>query len=133
MTEEMEKIIDLHYEDSIELPENKLLYFKRIVNYKCTYRQAVKISIEDLENGMTIELGTYFDATWKFSSPMNERIFWQNVKSNMLKFKEVFDRLRLPIPTSKEVHAYHIISKKVSMNTSNHFNKFLNIFKGSHV
>ena len=44
MTEEIEKLIDLHYADSIELPENRLLCFKRVPDYRRTDRQAVKVS-----------------------------------------------------------------------------------------
>lgn len=128
MTEEMEKMIDLYYEDSIELPENRLLNFKRISNHKCTDRQAVKVSIEDLETETTIDLGLYFDAKWTFSSPMNERMFWKNAKENTEEFKEIFDRMRLPIP-GKEFLAYRIRFRQLSDRASSKLDKLTTIFK----
>ena len=128
MTDEMEKLIDLYYEDSIELPENRLLNFKRVLNYKFTDRQAVKISIEDPETGSNIELGTYFDAAWKFSSPMNERIFWQHSKLNVLAFKEVFDRMRMRIP-GKEFHAYRLKFRQLSDHATSGLDKLTTLFK----
>jgi hypothetical protein len=128
MTEEMEKMIDLYYEDSIELPENRLLCFKRISNHKCTDRQSVRVSIEDLETETTTELGLYFDAKWTFSSPMNERIFWQHVKSNILTFREVFDRMRMKVP-GREFHAYKIRFSQLSGRTSSKLDKLTTIFK----
>ena len=128
MTDEMEKLIDLYYEDSIELPENRLLCFKRVSNYKCTERQAVKVSIEDLETETSIELGIYFDAVWKFSSPMNERTFWQHVKSNIENFREVFDRMRMKVP-GREVHAYKIKFRQLTGRTSSKMDKLTKIFK----
>jgi hypothetical protein len=128
MTEEMEKIIDSYYEDSIELTENRQLCFKRLLNYRRTERQAVKVSIDDLDNGTSIELGIYFDAVWKFSSPMNERTFWQQVKSNMLEFKEVFDRMRMKLP-GREFHAYKIKFGQLSGRTSSKLDKLTTLFK----
>lgn len=128
MTEEMEKLIDLYYEDSIELPENRLLCFKRISNHKCTDRQAVRVSIEDLETETKTELGLYFDAKWTFSSPMNERIFWHHVKSNIPPFREVFDRMRTKVP-GREFHAYKIKFSQLSDRTSSRIDKLTTIFK----
>ena len=128
MTDEMEKLIDLYYEDSIELPENRLLCFKRVSNYKCTERQSVKVSIDDLETGTSIELGIYFDAVWKFSSPMNERTFWQHVKSNTENFREVFDRMRMKVP-GREFHAYKIKFRQLTDRTSSKMDKLTTIFK----
>jgi hypothetical protein len=124
----MEKIIDSYYEDSIELTENRQLCFKRLLNYRRTERQAVKVSIDDLDNGTSIELGIYFDAVWKFSSPMNERTFWQQVKSNMLEFKEVFDRMRMKLP-GREFHAYKIKFGQLSGRTSSKLDKLTTLFK----
>ena len=128
MTEEMEKLIDLYQEDSIDLPENRVLCFKRIVDYRRTERQAVKVSVEDLETETSIELGTYFDAVWKFSSPMNERTFWQHVKSHTLEFREIFDRLRMKVP-GREFHAYKIRFSQFSSRSSSKLDKLTTIFK----
>jgi hypothetical protein len=128
MTEEMEKLIDLYYEDSIELTENRQLCFKRISEYRRTERQAVKVSIDDLDNGTSIELGIYFDAVWKFSSPMNERTFWQQVKSYTPEFREIFDRLRMKVP-GREFHAYKIRFGQFSGRSSSHVDKLTTIFK----
>jgi hypothetical protein len=128
MTEEMEKLIDLYYEDSIELPENRLLCFKRITNHKCTDRQSVRVSIEDLETETTTELGLYFDAKWTFSSPMNERIFWQHVKSNTPMFRKVFDRMRMKVP-GREIHAYKIRFGQLTNRNSDKLDKLTTIFK----
>ena len=128
MTEEMEKLIDLYYEDSIDLPENRILCFKRISDYRRTERQAVKVSVEDLETETSIELGTYFDAVWKFSSPMNERIFWQHVKSHTSEFREIFDRLRMKVP-GREFHAYKIQFSKFSSRSASNLDKLTTIFK----
>ena len=124
MTEEIEKLIDLHYADSIELPENRLLCFKRVQYYRHTERQAVKVSIEDLENETSIELGIYFDAVWKFSSPMNERTFWQNAKSHAEEFKEVFDRMRVKVP-----RAHAIRFNMLTGRTSSQLDKLTTLFK----
>jgi hypothetical protein len=129
MTEEMEKLIGVYYEDSIELPENRLLCFKRVLNYKFTDRHAVKVSIDDLETGSSIELGMYFDATWTFSSPMNERTFWQHVKSNIHSFREVFDRMRIKVPRIKEFHSYRIKFTQTACSVSSNLDKLTAIFK----
>ena len=130
MTERMEKIIDSYHEGSIELADQKLLCFKRISDYKRTDRRAVKISVEDLETETTIELATYFDAKWPFSSPMSESIFWKYAKEHHVKFKEVFDRLRETVPSSKEIHAARLRFSKLSDNTSSQVDKLSTIFKG---
>jgi hypothetical protein len=128
MTDEMEKLIDIYYEDSIELPDGRLLNFKRIPNHNCTYRRAVRVSLEDLETETTIELGTYFDARWEFTSPMNERIFWQYVKSHTEEFRDIFDRLRIKIP-GKEFHAYKIKFQRFSDTASSGLDRLTQIFK----
>ena len=128
MTEEMEKLIDLYYEDSIDLPENRILCFKRLLDYRGTERQAVKVSVEDLETHTTIELGLYFDAKWIFSSSMNEIIFWQHAKSHTLEFREIFDRLRMKVP-GKEFHACKIKFNKFFGKNSSSLNKLTTIFK----
>jgi len=128
MTNQMEKLIDSYYEDSIEVLDRKLLCFKRLLDYRCTDRRAVNISIEDPETGTTIDLATYFDARWIFSSPMGERIFWQNVKYNSLEFKEVFNRMRESIPV-KELQVYQINFRRMSNRTSSKLDKLTTIFK----
>lgn len=128
MTDEMEKLIDIYYEDSIELPDGKLLNFKRITNHNCTYRRAVRVALDDLETDTTIELGTYFDARWEFTSPMNERIFWQHVKQNDTEFIEIFNRMRMKVP-AKEFHAYKIRFQQISENASLGLEKLTQIFK----
>jgi hypothetical protein len=129
MTDEMEKLIDSYYEDSIELSDDKLLCFQRISNYRCTDRRAVKVSIEDLETRTKIDLATYFDAKWIFCSPMHESMFWQQVKSNSPEFKEVFDRMRVNVPI-KELHVYQIKFGQMSDRVSNRMDKLTTIFKG---
>jgi hypothetical protein len=129
MTEAMEKRIDSYYEDSIELADRKFLRFKRIVEYRCTNRRAVKIAIEDLETETTVDLATYFDAKWTFSSPMSESIFWRTVKENMAEFKEVFNRLRESVPSSKEFHMYQIRMGKFASRTSSSLDKLTTLFK----
>jgi hypothetical protein len=129
MTDEMEKLIESYYEDSIELPENRLLCFERVLNYKFTERHAVKVSIDDLETGSSIELGIYFDAVWNFSSPMNERTFWQHVKPNIPSFREVFDRMRIKVPRIKEFHSYRIKFRQATDQVSSNLDKLTTIFK----
>lgn len=114
MTEKMEKFIDSYYEDSIDLPDHKLLTFKREVDYRRTERRAIHISLEDIETGTTIDLGTYFDARWKFTSPMNERVFWKYVKSNWDQFKILFDKMRGPVPTTYSLHFKKITERDSS-------------------
>lgn len=128
MTDEMERLIDSYYEDSIELSDHKILLFKRIQNYKCTDRLAVKVSIEDLETETTIELGIYFDAKWIFNLPMSERIFWYNAKIYWNKVKEVFNRMREPIPV-KEVHVYKIRFRQASDRATSRLERLTSIFK----
>ncbi len=128
MNKETEELIESYYEDSIELADRKLLIFKRISNYRSTGKNAVRVLLEDLETGTSIDLALYFDAVWKFTSPMGERIFWQTAKIKNESFKELFNRFRLPVQ-AREIHAYRIMIKKFSNTTSNQFNKLLNIFK----
>lgn len=129
MTDEMEKLIEPYYEDSIELSDRKLLSLKRVTNYKCTDRRAVKVLLEDLENETTVELVTYFDAKWIFSSPMNERVFWQHVKQNQEQFIEVFNRMRVPVP-SQSLHAYKLSFAKSTHLASSKISKLTAIFRG---
>lgn len=128
MTDNMEKLIDSYYEDSIELSDHKLLCFKRITDYKCTDRKAVKISVEDLETETTIDLATYFDAKWIFSSPMSESIFWQYAKEHRLQFKEVFSRMREKVP-GKEFHMYKIRFNQLFGKSSTVHDTLTAIFK----
>jgi hypothetical protein len=100
MIEAVEQLVDKYYEDSIELPDNKWLIFTRKSEYRGSNRSAVLVTLEDLEMGTQIELAKYFDAKWYFTIPQMESIFWQNIKSYYPKFKEIFSRLRKPIPNA---------------------------------
>jgi len=128
MTDEMEKLIDLYYEDSIELMDGRLLTFKRIPNHNCTYRRAVRVSLDDLETGTITDLGIYFDARWEFTSPMNERTFWLLAKSSQPQFMEIFDRMRMRIP-GREFHAYRMRAKQISEYASSSIDRLTQIFK----
>ena len=128
MTDEMEKLIEAYYEDFIELPDQKFLCFNRVVDYRRTERRAVKVFIEDLENEVTSDLGTYFDAKWSFTSPMSERLFWQSIKANSEKAKEIFYHMREPVP-SKEIHVYKIKFKNMSSRATSKLDKLTMIFK----
>lgn len=128
MTDEMEKLINLYYEDSIELMDGRSLRFKRIPNHNCTYRRAVKVSLDDLETDTITDLGTYFDARWDFTSPMNERTFWLLAKSSQHQFKEIFDRMRMRIP-GREFHAYQVRAKQISDYASSSIDRLTKIFK----
>jgi hypothetical protein len=98
MIEAIENLVERCYQDSIELPDNRWLVFNRISEYRGSNRGAVTISIEDLELGTKIELAKYFDSKWTFPVPKMESIFWKNAKEYSSKFKEIFDRLRKPVP-----------------------------------
>ena len=128
MTDEMEKMIEIYYEDSIELPENHLLTVKRISNHRYTDRQAIRVSLEDLENEKVVDLGLYFDARWSFSSPMNEKVFWQQVKENSQVFTEIFNRLRSSVP-GREALAYRVKAKSISTSISQNIQKLTKIFR----
>jgi hypothetical protein len=123
MNETVEKLIDSYYEDSLELPDNKLLTIKRELNHRSSGRQAIHILLDDLDTGTKIDLGTYFDARWKFSLPMNERIFWKYVKSNWNNFKSLFNKMRGSIPTS-----YQLQFKKLNVSDQIAYNELSIIY-----
>lgn len=106
MENAIDQLIDSHYEDSIELKDNKFLIFKRITDYRQTDRSAATVYLEDRTLGTMIELGTYFDASWKFLSPITSNLFWVTVKSYQKETKEIFDRVRSRIPGSRDIFAY---------------------------
>jgi hypothetical protein len=98
MIEELENLVEKCYYDSIELPDNRWLVFNRIAEYRGSNRGAVTVSIEDLELGTKIELAKYFDSKWTVLAPGMESIFWSTAKEYSEKFKEIFNRLRKPVP-----------------------------------
>lgn len=112
MIEAVEQLVDKCYEDSIELSDNKWLTFTRKSEYRGTNRAAVIIAIEDLEMGTQTELARYFDAKWHFTIPQMESVFWQSVKEYYSKFKEIFDRVRKPVPSATLLE-YKIRAKQV--------------------
>ncbi len=128
MTDQMEKLIEIYYEDSISLNDGKFLQFKRVPDYKCTERTAVNVSLEDRETQTIIDLGTHFDAKWIFSSPMNENLFWQAIKQNPTESKEIIKRLRQSLP-GKELFAYQLQLKSISWRAAERMDKLVTIFK----
>jgi hypothetical protein len=119
----MEKLIEPYYNDSFEVSDNKVINFERIVNYKGSDRKAVRISIDDIITGTSTELGIYFDAKWYFVSPINENIFWGYVKTYPSQIGEIFSRMRKTIPSSQDLHAYHIKFKNASSRVSQKLQK----------
>ncbi|CAB4159495.1 hypothetical protein UFOVP699_231 [uncultured Caudovirales phage] len=100
MTQKTEELIDSYYSDSIELEDLKFLNFKRASNYRGTDRTAIIIYHEDRVLGITIELGVYLSPIWKFTSPMNERLFWKNAKANRGRVQEILNRFRSKVPSN---------------------------------
>jgi hypothetical protein len=131
MTDQMERLIASYYEDSIELADGKLLIFRRIPNYRFTERTAVAVLLEDTETQTTIELGIHFDAKWTFSSPANERSFWQVIKQNSSDSRKIIKQMRLPIP-GREVFAYQLQIKSMSGRVVSRIDKLTTIFKEDH-
>jgi hypothetical protein len=112
MIDAVENQIEKCYHDSIELEDNRWLVFNRISEYRGSNRGAVAVSIEDLESGTKIDLAKYFDSKWTFLVPGMESIFWTTAKEYSETFKEIFDRLRKPVP-SKVGLEYKVRAKQL--------------------
>jgi len=112
MIEAVDTLVDRYYEDRIELNDNQWLVLTRLKHYLGFEKDAVLISIEDLELGTRVDMATYFSARWNFPVPQMESLFWQSVKSNWSSFKEMFNRLRKPIPNSTMLE-YRIRAKQI--------------------
>lgn len=130
MENEMELMIDSYYEDSVELKDNKFLIFKRVNDYRQTDRKAAMAYLEDRTLGTMIELGTYFDASWRFLTPMTERLFWSTVKSHREETKDVFNRIRSKVPESKDILMYRLHFSKFKSNTLETIDRLKRIFHG---
>jgi hypothetical protein len=130
MESEIDQVIDSYYEDSVEMKDNKFLIFKRVCDYRNTNRRAAIAYLEDRTLGTTVELGTYFDASWRFVTPITENLFWSTVKEYQEETKDVFKRIRSHIPGSKEIMAYQIQFSKLRVATGETLTKLRSIFKG---
>lgn len=128
MENEMNQIIDSYYEDSVELKDNKFLIFKRICDYRNTNRKAAIAYLEDRTLGTTIELGTYFDASWRFLTPITENLFWSTVKGYSEETKEVFKRIRSHVPASRDIMAYKYQFSKLKIGADETLTKLKSIF-----
>lgn len=129
MKTELEELIDSYYEDSIELYDGKLLCFKRLFDYRCTNRNAIEVSIEDIANQTTINISTYFDGRWVFSTPSHENMFWKYIKPNYNSVKSIIDRMKSSIP-SKDLLSYRIQVNKAADSISKPLAKLIELFKG---
>lgn len=129
MTAQLEELVDSYYEDSIELCDGRILCFKRLFDYRCTNRNAIEVSVEDLENQTTINISTYFDGRWVFSTPTHENMFWSYIKPNYSKVKEIIDRMKAACP-SKDMLAYRMQINKATHSITGPLAKLLEIFKG---
>jgi hypothetical protein len=112
MIEAIDTLVDRYYEDRIELNDNQWLVLTRLKNYRGFDKDAVLISVEDLELGTRVDMAKYFSARWHFPVPQMESLFWQSVKSNWTSFQEMFNRLRKPIPNSTMLE-YRIRAKQI--------------------
>lgn len=130
MENEMEVMLDSYYEDSVELKDNKFLIFKRVNDYRQTDRKAAMVYLEDRTLGTMIELGTYFDASWRFLTPITEKLFWSTVKSYQDETKEVFNRIRCRIPESRDLFMYRLHFSKFRTNTAETIDRLKKIFHG---
>jgi hypothetical protein len=111
MLDKMKKSMDVYYEDSIELDDNKWLRFKRQTNYKGTSKRAVEISLEDLETGTKLTIGNWFDGKWYFNLPTeHQSIFWKTVKEYNGLVKEIFKRTRESVPLDGAYAAIKMVS-----------------------
>jgi len=130
MENEMEQMLDSYYEDSVELRDNKFLIFKRVNDYRQSDRMAAMVYLEDRTLGTMIELGTYFDASWRFLTPMTEKLFWSNVKSYQDETKDVFNRIRCRIPDSRDLFMYRLHFSKFRTSTAETIDRLKKIFHG---
>lgn len=112
MIEAIDNLIDRYQEDKIELNDNQWLVLTRLKNYRGLDKDAVLISIEDLELGTRVDMAKYFGARWHFPVPQMESLFWKSVKENWGQFEEMFNRLRKPIPNSTMLE-YKIRAKQL--------------------
>lgn len=111
MTQKTEDLLESYYSDSIELADLKFLNFMRDPNYRGTDRSAIIVYHEDRVLGITIELGVYLSPTWKFTSPMNERLFWKNVKENKAKVSDILSKFRSTVPSNISLILHDIYAK----------------------
>jgi len=128
MEEEVEHLIDSYYEDSVEMKDEKFLIFKRISDYRRTERDAAVIYLEDRTLGTSVELGLYFDAEWKFITPMTEKLFWSSIKQYPDKVKEIFDRIRERAPQSKNRMVHQIYFSKLKSRIEGNIEKLSKVF-----
>ena len=112
MIEAVDNLVDRYSEDKIELSDNQWLVLTRLRNHRGLDKDAVLISIEDLELGTRVDMAKYFSARWHFPVPQMESLFWQSVKGNWSQFKDMFNRLRKPIPNSTALE-YKIRAKQL--------------------
>ncbi len=129
MTDEFEEYIDSHFEGELELEDNKFLMFRKISEHRGTDRHAVEVFLDDRTLGTTIKFATYFDAAWKFTSPMNENLFWKCMKSKREEMKEVFARVNSRV-TSKDVMAVHVKLGRFKTIAGSKLTSLKRIFKG---
>ena len=129
MTAQLEELVDSYYEDSIELCDGRILCFKRQFDYRCTNRNAIEVSLEDIENQTVINISTYFDGRWIFSTPIHENMFWAQIKPNYSKVKEIIDRMKCACP-SKDMLAYRMQVNRAAHSITGPIAKLFEIFKG---
>jgi hypothetical protein len=130
MEDELDQMIDSYYEDSVELKDNKFLIFKRVNDYRQTDRKAAMVYLEDRTLGTVIELGTYFDASWRFLTPITEKLFWSTVKAYQKESKEIFNKIRSNVPPSRNLLVYQIQFSRLKKGSSETLNKLRSIFRG---
>jgi hypothetical protein len=129
MSEELEQYIDSHFEGELELEDNKFLMFRKISEHRGTDRHAVEVFLDDRTLGTTIKFATYFDAAWKFTSPMNENLFWKCMKSKREEMKEVFSRVNSRM-SSKEAVAVRVRISRFRTSASSKIAELKKIFTG---
>ena len=128
MTTQLEKLLDSYYEDSIELADGKIMLFKKLFNYRVTDRSAIEISLEDLDNHIIIEIATYFDGKWIFSTPTHENMFWSIIKPNYSSIKTIFSRM-YESTESRDIFAYRLRFKHAKHSAESQLAKLFQIFK----
>ena len=128
MAPQLEKLLNSYYEDSIELADGRILLFKKIFNYRGTDRPAIEILLEDLDNRVVIEISTYFDGKWHFSTPTHENMFWSLVKPNYSSIRTIIDRMQEALE-SRDILAYQLRFKQARNSAEAQLGKLLQIFR----
>jgi hypothetical protein len=128
MAPQLEKLLNSYYEDSIELADGQIMLFKKVFNYRGTDRPAIEIALEDLDNHIVIEISTYFDGKWIFSTPTHENMFWSIVKPNYGKIRSIITKMQ-EAPESRDMFAYQLRFKQARTSAENQLVKLLQIFK----